>query len=210
MVLEIFTNLDKILISIIQTYGILVYPFIFLVIFIETGLVIFPFLPGDSLLFISGTLASKGLINVVLIILIASLAAIIGDSINYLAGRLIGEKIYKSRLVKSEYLTKTQKFYEKYGGKTIIFARFVPIIRTFAPFIAGIGKMKYSKFLSFNILGGILWVALFVFAGFFFGTIPFVEKNLSLVIILIIIISFIPAIFELVKARLNRVKLNRS
>ena len=208
MVLEIFTNLDKILISVIQTYGILVYPLLFLVIFIETGLVIFPFLPGDSLLFISGTLASKGLISIILIFFIASLAAIIGDSVNYLAGRFIGEKIYKSRLVKSEYLTRTQKFYEKYGGKTIIFARFVPIIRTFAPFIAGIGKMKYSKFLSFNIIGGILWVALFVFAGFFFGTIPFVEKNLSLVIIFIIIISFIPAILELVKARLNRVKLN--
>ena len=204
MMLEIFTNLDKILISMIQTYGILVYPLLFLIIFVETGLVIFPFLPGDSLLFISGTLASRGLISVILIFFIASIAAIIGDSVNYLAGRFIGEKICKNRFVKTEYLTRTKNFYEKYGGKTIIFARFIPIIRTFAPFIAGIGKMKYSKFLSFNILGGILWVALFVFAGFFFGTIPFIEKNLSLVIILIIIISFIPAVLEVIKAKLNR------
>ena len=204
MVLEIFTNLDKILISMIQTYGILVYPLLFLIIFVETGLVIFPFLPGDSLLFISGTLASRGLISVILIFFIASIAAIIGDSVNYLAGRFIGGKICKSRFVKPEYLTRTKNFYEKYGGKTIIFARFIPIIRTFAPFIAGIGKMKYSKFLSFNILGGILWVALFIFAGFFFGTIPLIEKNLSLVIILIIIISFIPAVLEVVKAKLNR------
>ena len=204
MMLEIFTNLDKILISMIQTYGILVYPLLFLIIFVETGLVIFPFLPGDSLLFISGTLASRGLISVILIFFIASIAAIIGDSVNYLAGRFIGRKICKSRFVKPEYLTRTKNFYEKYGGKTIIFARFIPIIRTFAPFIAGIGKMKYSKFLSFNILGGILWVALFVFAGFFFGTIPLIEKNLSLVIILIIIISFIPAVLEVVKAKLNR------
>ena len=204
MMLEIFTSLDKILISMIQTYGILVYPLLFLIIFVETGLVIFPFLPGDSLLFISGTLASRGLISVILIFFIASIAAIIGDSVNYLAGRFIGEKICKSRFVKTEYLTRTKNFYEKYGGKTIIFARFIPIIRTFAPFIAGIGKMKYSKFLSFNILGGILWVAIFVFAGFFFGTIPFIEKNLSLVIILIIIISFIPAVLEVIKAKLNR------
>ena len=204
MILELFSNLDKTLISIIQNYGILFYPLLFLIVFIETGLVIFPFLPGDSLLFISGTLASKGLINVIFVFAVASLAAIIGDSVNYFVGKFIGEKVSKSRFVKKEHLTRAQNFYEKYGGKAIILSRFVPIVRTFAPFVAGIGKMKYSKFLSYNIIGGILWVSLFVFAGFFFGNIPLIEKNLSLTIFLIVFISLIPLIVEYIKHKKNK------
>jgi membrane-associated protein len=204
MILEIFSNLDKTIISIIQNYGILFYPLLFLVIFIETGLVVFPFLPGDSLLFISGALASKGLVSVFLIFIIASLAAIIGDSVNYWAGKFIGERISKSRFIKKEHLIRTQNFYEKYGGKAIILSRFVPIVRTFAPFIAGIGKMKYSKFLSYNIIGGILWVSIFVFAGFFFGSIPLIEKNLSITILFIIVISFVPIILEYIKHKRNK------
>jgi membrane-associated protein len=204
MILEIFSNLDKVLISVIQNYGILFYPLLFLLIFIETGLVVFPFLPGDSLLFISGALASKRLINIFLVFVVASLAAIIGDSVNYWTGKFIGGKICNSRFVKKDYLVKTQNFYEKYGAKTIILSRFVPIVRTFAPFVAGIGKMKYGKFLSYNIIGGILWAALFVFVGFFFGTIPLIEKNLSITIILIIIISFVPIIIEYIKHKRNK------
>jgi membrane-associated protein len=201
MLFELLTNLDQTLIWIVQTYGFWIYPIIFLIIFIETGLVIMPFLPGDSLLFTSGVLASQGLVNVLTIFLIASLAAIIGDTVNYWIGNFIGKKISNERFIKKEHLIKTQRFYEKYGGKTIIIARFIPIIRTFAPFVAGIGKMKYSKFLLFNLIGGILWVSIMVFSGFFFGNIPIVKENLSAVIMLIVIISFIPAIIELIKGR---------
>ncbi len=207
MGLEFFTNLDKNLILIIQTYGFWTYPLLFLTIFLETGLVITPFLPGDSLLFASGTLASRGFVNVFLIFLVAAIAAIIGDTVNYWAGHFIGEKISRSRFIKKEYLIRTQNFYDKYGGRAIILARFIPIIRTFAPFIAGIGKMKYSKFLSFNIAGGILWTALFIFAGFFFGNIPLIKNNFSIVIISIIIISFLPVILEFFRSRRQNGKL---
>lgn len=201
MLLELFTHLDQNLILIIQAYGFLIYPLLFLIIFLETGLVVTPFLPGDSLLFASGTLASRGLIDISLIFLICSIAAIAGDSVNYMIGKFIGGRIIRSRFVKQEYLIRTQNFYEKHGGKTIILARFIPIIRTFAPFVAGIGKMKYRKFLVFNIIGGILWTALFIFTGFFFGNIPFIKNNFSIVIMAIIIISFIPVAVELVKSR---------
>ena len=201
MLLELLTNLDQNLIWIVQNYGFLIYPLLFLIIFIETGLVIIPFLPGDSLLFTSGVLASQGLVNVLTIFLITALAAILGDTVNYWIGNFVGKKISNGKLVRKEHLIKTQKFYEKYGGKTIIIARFIPIIRTFAPFVAGIGKMKYSKFLLFNIIGGILWTSVMVFSGFFFGNIPIVKDNLSVCIILIVIISFIPAIVELIKGR---------
>ena len=201
MLFELLTNLDQNLIWIVQNYGFLIYPLLFLIIFIETGLVIIPFLPGDSLLFTSGVLASQGLVNVLTIFLITALAAILGDTVNYWIGNFVGKKISNGKLVRKEHLIKTQKFYEKYGGKTIIIARFIPIIRTFAPFVAGIGKMKYSKFLLFNIIGGILWTSVMVFSGFFFGNIPIVKDNLSVCIILIVIISFIPAIVELIKGR---------
>jgi len=199
MILDFLMNIDKSLILIIQSYGFFVYPFLFLIIFIETGLVIMPFLPGDSLLFASGALASKGLMNVFLVFLIASSAAIIGDTVNYWIGNLVGEKISQSRFVKKEYLARTHGFYEKHGGKAIILARFIPIIRTFAPFVAGIGKMKYLKFLSFNIIGGILWTALFIFGGFFFGNIPLIEQNFSIAIFVIIGISLLPIIIEFVR-----------
>ena len=199
MILDFLMNIDKSLILIIQSYGFLIYPFLFLIIFVETGLVIMPFLPGDSLLFASGALASKGLMNVFVVFLVASSAAIIGDTINYWIGNLVGEKISQSKFVKKEQLTRTQKFYEKHGGKAIILARFIPIIRTFAPFIAGIGKMKYLKFLSFNIIGGILWTALFIFGGFFFGNIPLIEQNFSIAIFVIIGISILPIIIEYIR-----------
>jgi membrane-associated protein len=201
MILDMLINLDKTIISIIQTYGVLAYPLLFVVIFLETGIVIAPFLPGDSLLFAAGTIAARGLVNIWLIFLTVALAAILGDSINYFIGRFIGQKIAGSRLVKKEYLEKTQHFYDKYGGKTIILARFIPIIRTFAPFVAGIGKMKYSKFLGFNIIGGILWTSLLTFTGFFFGNIPLIKENFSLAIVAIVIISLIPLFIELVKNR---------
>jgi membrane-associated protein len=201
MILDVILHLDKTIISVIQMYGILVYPLLFLVIFLETGLVVTPFLPGDSLLFTAGAIASTGLINVWIIFFVAAIAAILGDSINYFIGKFIGEKIAKSRFVKKQYLEKTQHYYDKYGGKTIIIARFIPIVRTFAPFVAGIGKMKYSKFISFNIIGGILWTALLTFSGFFFGNIPLIKENFSLAIIVIVIISLLPLVIELIKNR---------
>jgi membrane-associated protein len=201
MILDFFMHLDKNLVWVIQTYGFWIYPLLFLTIFVETGLVIMPFLPGDSLIFTLGVLASGGLVNVFLVFFIACLAAIVGDSVNYAAGKFIGNKVNKNRYIKEEYLIKTKKFYEKHGRKTIILARFIPIIRTFAPFVAGVGKMEYKKFLVFNIIGGILWTALFVFAGFFFGNIPFVKNNLSIVIIGIIIVSLIPAVIEFFRSR---------
>jgi membrane-associated protein len=201
MILDMILNLDETIISLIQTYGLLIYPVLFLVIFIETGIVIAPFLPGDSLLFAAGTIAARGLVNVWVIFLLAASAAILGDSVNYFIGKFVGSKIAKSRFVKKEYLEKTQHFYDKYGGKTIIIARFMPIIRTFAPFVAGIGKMRYSKFISFNIIGGLLWTALLTFAGFFFGNIPLIKENFSFVIIAIVIISLIPLFIELIKNR---------
>ena len=201
--IDFFMHLDKNLALIIQSYGTFTYIILFLIIFCETGLVIAPFLPGDSLLFAAGALAASGMLNVVFLFILFSLAAIIGDSVNYLIGNLIGPRIFheKSRFLKKEYLTKTQNFYEKHGGKTIIIARFIPMIRTFAPFVAGIGKMKYKKFIAYNIIGGILWVSIFLFTGYFFGTLPFVKNNFSLVIIAIIIISIIPAIFEYLRCK---------
>ena len=190
-------HVDKYVGTIIQNYGILAYFILFLIIFCETRLVITPFLPGDSLIFVIGAFATKGYINLLIIFIVLSLAAIFGDTINYWIGNFFGERVFaKSRFFKREYLERTKKFYEKYGDKTIILARFVPIIRTFAPFVAGIGKMTYSKFLIYNILGGILWVLIFLFSGFFFGEIPLVEENLTIVIFVIIFISILPPIIE--------------
>lgn len=205
--LDFFLHLDKNLAIITQNYGTFTYVLLFLMIFCETGLVITPFLPGDSLLFAAGALASipNSMLNVIFLFILFSFAAILGDSINYWIGSLVGERVFKekSRFFKKEYLIRTQNFYEKYGGKTIIIARFIPIIRTFAPFVAGIGKMKYKKFLAYNIIGGILWVGLFTFAGYFFGTLPFVKNNFSLIIIAIIIISILPALFEYVRHKIK-------
>ena len=200
---DVFLHLDKYLNEIISQYGTLTYGILFLVIFAETGFVFVPFLPGDSLLFAAGTFAALGSLNVHILFLLLSLAAVIGDTVNYWVGHYIGPKLFaeNSRYLKKEHLERTHHFFEKYGGKTIIIARFVPIVRSFAPFVAGIGAMTYSKFILFNITGGVLWCGSFVYGGFFFGNIPVVKNNFSIVIITIIIISTLPAFVEYIRHR---------
>jgi len=197
--IDIILHVDKYLNSIIISYGTLTYLLLFFIIFLETGFVVTPFLPGDSLLFAAGAFAALGSLNISVILIIFIAAAVLGDTVNYWIGNYFGEKVFSSKLVNERYYEKTRDFYRKYGPKTIVLARFVPIIRTFAPFVAGIGKMDYSKFLSFNVIGGILWVLLFTLAGYFFGGINFVRENFSMVIIAIIIISFIPVLIEYIK-----------
>ena len=199
--LNFIFQIDKYLFEVIQSYGLLTYLFLFIVIFLETGLVITPFLPGDSLLFAAGAFASQNLLNIYLLFFILALAAILGDTINYSIGYFLGKNAYKIKAIKKEHLLKTQKFYDKHGGKTIILARFVPIVRTFAPFVAGVGKMPYKKFISFNVIGGILWVFLFLFLGFFFGNIPLIKKNFEIAILVIILISIMPIIIEYARNR---------
>jgi len=201
-IFNLFINLDKNIIFIVQQYGLLIYPFLFLIIFCETGLVIFPFLPGDTLLFAAGTIASQGYINLYLIFILAIFAAILGDSLNYFIGKTFGRKIVPRRY--NSYLIQTEKFYEKHGGKTIILARFIPLIRTFAPFVAGLGKMKYSRFIFFNIIGGILWVVSLTSLGFFFGNLPFIKNNFGLMIILIILISYLPIFISYLIKKLKK------
>lgn len=201
--IDFILHMDVYLNDIISNYGTWTYGILFLVVFMETGFVVTPFLPGDSLLFAAGTFASLGALNPIYLFLLLSFAAIIGDTINYSIGAYIGPRAFSGELkfLKKEHLDKTQAFYEKHGGKTIILARFVPIIRTFAPFVAGVGTMKYRKFITYNVVGGIVWVAIFISLGYFFGNIPFVKKNFELVIFAIIFISFIPPILEVYKAR---------
>jgi len=202
--IDIFLHLDSYLSSIIQQYGFWTYLILFCIIFCETGLVVTPFLPGDSLLFAAGTFAACGALELTVVLALLSIAAIAGDTINYWFGFLVGPKMLerkKIRWVKKEYLDRTHQFYEKYGGKTIILARFIPIIRTFAPFVAGIGTMAYSRFLLYNIVGGMFWVVSLTLLGFFFGNIPIVRKNFSLVIVVIIVISILPGVIEAVRQR---------
>lgn len=202
--LDLILHLDKHLVELVNQYQSWTYGILFLIIFCETGLVVTPFLPGDSLLFAIGALASKGQLNVFLVFVLLSIAAIIGDTVNYWIGKIVGPRVFSSkssRWFNRKHLDRTHEFYEKYGAKTIIIARFVPIIRTFAPFVAGIGKMSYGKFLLYNIVGGIAWIAIFTYAGFFFGEIPIVKRNFTLVIFAIIIVSVIPAVIEVVRAR---------
>ncbi len=208
LAIDFILHLDKYLSVIIQDFGVWSYLILFVVIFIETGLVITPFLPGDSLLFAAGAFAAAGAFNPVLLFGLLAVAAVLGDTANYWIGHSIGPRVFTGnvRFLKKEYLDKTQAFYEKHGGKTIFLARFIPIIRTFAPFVAGVGKMRYGYFISYNIIGGIVWTALFIFAGFFFGNLPFVEKNFSLVIIAIIVISVLPAVWEYFKAKIEEKK----
>ncbi|MEQ8174241.1 MAG: DedA family protein [Syntrophomonadaceae bacterium] len=197
-------NLDHHLIEIIHRYGVWATLILFLVIFCETGLVVTPFLPGDSFLFVIGSLAASGDINIVLITIVLMTAAITGNMVNYQIGRWVGPKVFereKSRLFKKEYLIRTHHFYERHGGKTIIISRFIPIIRTFAPFVAGISKMHYGRFAVYNLVGGTLWVLLFITGGYFFGNIPFVEQNFTMVIFGIIIISLIPGLIGVINSR---------
>ena len=201
--IDFILHLDKHLAELAANYGTWMYGILFLIIFCETGLVVMPFLPGDSLLFATGALAaiSPDLNIYYLLILLAS-AAIIGDSLNYWVGRKLGTKAFgKSRFLNHEHLEKTQNFYEKHGTKMVILARFLPIIRTFAPFLSGVGKMPYKKFLTFSVIGGIAWIGIFLFLGYFFGNLPFVKKYFTLVIVAIIIISVIPAVLEFLKSR---------
>ncbi len=202
--IDLFLHLDKSLSTVIQTYGSTTYIILFVVILCETGLVVLPFLPGDSLLFAAGAFAAKGDMDITLLFLTLCIAAISGDSINYEVGRLIGPRIArreKSRFVNKEHIAKTHEFYEKYGAKTIIIARFIPIIRTFAPFVAGFGNMGYKKFLHYNVIGGIAWVAICLFAGYLFGNIPLVKQNFTMVIFAIIIVSILPAVIEYIRHR---------
>lgn len=196
---DLFMHLDIYLQSFVTQYGAWVYAILFLIIFCETGFVVTPLLPGDSLLFAAASIAALGQLNVHLLAGLLALAAILGDNVNYAIGKFIGPKIFnkeKSLLFNKKYLLKTHAFYETYGGKTIIIARFIPIIRTFAPFVAGIGTMSYARFFAYNVIGACLWVGLFIYAGFYFGSIPMVKQNFSLVILGIIIVSILPPIFE--------------
>jgi len=206
-VIDFVLHLDTHLGHLIQQYHNWIYAILFTIIFCETGLVVTPFLPGDSLLFAAGAFAAAGSLKLAWLLLLLAAAAILGDTANYWIGHYVGPKVFhkeKTRFFKKKYLERTHAFYEKYGGQTIIIARFVPIIRTFAPFVAGIGRMTYWRFISFNVIGGLAWVALFVLAGYFFGNLPFVKKNFSLVIMAIILISLVPGIVEYLRHRKNK------
>ena len=202
---DLFLHLDKYLSVVIENFGLWTYLLLFLVIFIETGLVVMPFLPGDSLLFAAGTFAALGSLNVAGLLLLLSVAAILGDTVNYWIGHYVGPKVFHEniRFVKRKHLDRTHEFYEKHGGKTIVLARFVPIIRTFAPFVAGVGSMEYGRFITYNVIGGIVWVWLFTLVGFFFGNLQVVKENFTLAILAIIAISLLPVLFEVLKARLR-------
>lgn len=201
--IDLFLHLDEHLATIISNYGTLTYAILFAIIFMETGLVVTPFLPGDSLLFAAGTFAAIGDLNVYLLSFLLFVAAVLGDTVNYWIGNAFGPRVFERnyRFLKKEYLEKTQAFYEKHGGKTIVLARFVPIVRTFAPFVAGVGTMEYRRFVFFNVFGAFIWVGIFVFGGFLFGNIPFVQANFELVILAIIALSIVPMIIEWWKAR---------
>lgn len=204
-VIDFILHIDVHLGEIIGQYGVLTYAILFLIIFIETGLVVTPFLPGDSLLFAAGAFSALGSLNLVLLLLLLCVAAVLGDTANYWIGHFFGEKLIANPKIpiKKEHIEQTEKFFEKHGGKTIILARFVPIVRTFAPFVAGIGKMHYGKFISFNVVGGITWVLLFTLAGYFFGNIPAVKHNFTVVILAIILVSVLPMGWHYIKSKVK-------
>ncbi len=209
---DFILNIDRHLVELTAAYGVWIYAILFIIVFCETGLVVTPFLPGDSLLFAVGSLAALGAMDLTTSIVLLVVAAFLGDTVNYWIGHYVGPKVFhqeKSRFLNKEYLVRTHQFYEKHGGKTIVIARFLPIIRTFAPFVAGIGAMTYSHFMWYNIGGGILWVLLFTLAGYFFGTIPIVQQNFSLVIIALVLIPGIPAAVEVVRHFWERRKKKR-
>lgn len=196
--IDFILHVDQHLLEFIRDYGIWIYAILFLIIFVETGLVVMPLLPGDSLLFAAGAIAATGTMDPVLLSGLLFLAAVLGDTVNYQVGRYIGPRVFDMnlRLIKRDHLLKTQSFFEKHGGKTIIFARFLPIIRTFAPFIAGVSHMHYSRFLMFNVIGGAAWVLSFIWLGYFFGNLPVIKDNFTYVIFAIIGISMLPALIE--------------
>ena len=208
-IIDLFLHLDTHLAELVAEHGPWVYALLFLIIFCETGLVIMPLLPGDSLLFVAGTLAGAALLDPHLLAVSLIIAAILGDTLNYAIGRRLGPAVFnseRSRFLKRDHLLRAHSFYEKHGGKTIILARFIPIIRTFAPFVAGVGQMKYSLFLRYNIVGAVLWVTLFVYGGYLFGNIPAIKENLSLVILGIIVLSITPGLIEYLRHRLAQAK----
>ncbi|MBI5492597.1 MAG: DedA family protein [Deltaproteobacteria bacterium] len=202
--IQIFMHLDAHLNVIINDFGVWTYLILFLIIFCETGLVVTPLLPGDSLLFAAGNFAAMGSLRAEYLFISLAIAAVLGDTVNYGVGRFMGPKVFHrkdSRIFKKEYLDKTHGFYERYGGKTIILARFVPIVRTFAPFVAGIGAMSYGRFVAYNIVGGVSWIGLFVFGGYFFGNLALVKNNFTAVILAIIVISVLPGLIEVARHR---------
>lgn len=201
--IDFILHLDTSLDTIIQQYGVFTHIIVFLVIFFETGLVVLPFLPGDSLLFAAGAFAARGSLEISILLPLLFAAAVIGDAVNYWVGSFVGTRVFQkdTRFIKREYLERTQAFYERHGKKTIVLARFVPIVRTVAPFVAGVGKMPYRIFAFYNVIGGLAWVFLFVLAGYYFGNIPAVEHNFTLVIFAIIGMSIIPPLFEMIRHR---------
>jgi len=204
--IDLFLHLDKHLNDVISQYGGWTYLILFLIVFCETGLVVTPILPGDSLLFAAGTFAALGSLNVFWVFVLISIAAIAGDTVNYWVGYWIGPKIFHRenvRFLNKKHLERTHAFYEKYGGKTIVLARFVPIVRTFAPFVAGVGKMSYWRFITYNVFGGIAWVAICVFSGYYFGNLEIVKNNFSLVILAILVISVLPMVVEYLRHRIE-------
>ncbi|MGJ8515307.1 DedA family protein [Carnimonas bestiolae] len=207
--IDFILHIDTHLAQLVADYGNWVYAFLFVIVFCETGLVVTPFLPGDSMLFVGGALAAlpSNSLNVHLFALLLTVAAILGDAVNYSIGRLFGEALFanpRSRLFRRSYLDKTHQFFDRHGGKAIVLARFIPIIRTFAPFVAGAAKMPYRQFGLFNVLGAVLWVVLFTYAGFIFGDLPVVKENLKLLILAIIVISILPPVIELLRHRWRR------
>lgn len=200
--LEIVLNLDEHLTELVAVYGFLTYTILFLIVFAETGFVVTPFLPGDSLLFAAGTIAAVDSLNIAGVVFSLMVAAVFGDTVNYWMGYFFGRKIIDNPrfpLINQEHIDKTEQFYKKHGGKTIILARFVPIVRTFAPFVAGVGVMNYRKFIAYNVIGGVLWVNLFTWTGYFFGNIPFIKENFHYAILVIVFLSFIPVVYEYIQ-----------
>ena len=203
-IIDFVLHIDQHLLELVAAYGPWIYLILFLIVFAETGLVVTPFLPGDSLLFVAGAIAAMGEMNVHLLVALLILAAVLGDAVNYAVGHFFGMKLFSnpdSRIFRRQYLDKTHDFYARHGGKTIILARFVPIVRTFAPFVAGVGRMTYRHFFSYNIVGALAWILSFSYAGYFFGNLPVVKSNLSLLILAIIVVSVLPGVIEIWRSR---------